>query len=81
MQNTDAAETTDTPEGDTQPDTQTTDAQDVEVQNIQVQPTAEQNAADTAVLGEVIVDANNDDVEIKESDKPYLALGADLTDA
>ena len=81
VQNTDAAETTDTPEGDTQPDTQTTDAQDVEVQNIQVQPTAEQNAADTAVLGEVIVDANNDDVEIKESDKPYLALGADLTDA
>lgn len=33
------------------------------------------------VQGDIIVDENNDAVEIKESDKPYLALGADLTDA
>lgn len=32
------------------------------------------------VQGDVIVDKNNDDVEIKETDKPYLALGADLTE-
>lgn len=29
---------------------------------------------------EIITDENNDDVEIKESDRPYLALGADLTE-
>ena len=32
------------------------------------------------VTGDVIVDENNDNVEIKEDDKPYLALGADLSD-
>ena len=32
------------------------------------------------VTGDVIVDENNDDVEIKKGDKPYLALGADLSD-
>ena len=32
------------------------------------------------VTGDVIVDENNDDVEIKKDDKPYLALGADLSD-
>ncbi|MBO5071079.1 MAG: DUF1002 domain-containing protein [Roseburia sp.] len=42
-----------------------------------------QNAADTqtpVVQGQVIVDENNDDVVITEKDKPYLALGADLTE-
>lgn len=29
---------------------------------------------------EVITDENNDDVEIKEDDRPYLALGADLNE-
>ena len=41
------------------------------------------NGSDTAssdVTADVIVDENNDDVEIKKGDKPYLALGADLTD-
>ena len=32
------------------------------------------------VTGDVIVDENNDTVEIKKDDKPYLALGADLSD-
>lgn len=32
------------------------------------------------VTGAVIVDENNDNVEIKKDDKPYLALGADLSD-
>lgn len=32
------------------------------------------------VTGDVIVDENNDNVEIKKNDKPYLALGADLSD-
>lgn len=37
-------------------------------------------ASDSAVSGEVIVGENNDDVKIKENDRPYLALGADLSD-
>ena len=37
-------------------------------------------AGNSEVQGEVIVDENNDDVVIKENDRPYLALGADLTD-
>ena len=32
------------------------------------------------VTGDVIVDENNDKVEIKKDDKPYLALGVDLSD-
>ena len=32
------------------------------------------------VTGDVIVDENNDNVEIKKDDKPYLAFGADLSD-
>ena len=32
------------------------------------------------MTGDVIVDENNDNVEIKKDDKPYLALGADLSD-
>ena len=32
------------------------------------------------VTGDVIVDENNDNVEIKKDDNPYLALGADLSD-
>lgn len=32
------------------------------------------------VEGDVIVDKNNDDVKIEENDRPYLSLGADLTE-
>lgn len=34
----------------------------------------------TNIQGEVSTDVNNDEVEIKENDRPYLALGADLTE-
>ena len=34
----------------------------------------------TNVTGDVIMDENNDKVEIKKNDKPYLALGADLSE-
>ena len=43
--------------------------------------TAEDDKKSTEnVTGDVIVDENNDKVEIKKDDKPYLALGADLSD-
>lgn len=43
--------------------------------------TVEDNKKSTEnVTGDVIVDENNDKVEIKKDDKPYLALGADLSD-
>lgn len=43
--------------------------------------TAEDDKKSTEnVTGDVIVDENNDNVEIKKDDKPYLALGADLSD-
>ncbi len=32
------------------------------------------------IKGEIITDVNNDDVKIEAKDKPYLALGANLTD-
>lgn len=32
------------------------------------------------VQGEVVVDKNNDNVQIQKNDRPYLALGADLTE-
>lgn len=32
------------------------------------------------VQGSIIVDENNDDVEIKANDRPYLSLGADLSE-
>lgn len=35
----------------------------------------------TDVTADVIVDENNDDVQITEEDRPYLALGADLSEA
>ncbi len=36
--------------------------------------------AESDVTADVLVDENNDDVVIAEEDKPYLALGADLTE-
>lgn len=42
---------------------------------------ADSTAQSKEIIGNVIVDENNDEVEIKEDDRPYLALGADLTEA
>lgn len=39
------------------------------------------SVTDGGVTGDIIVDENSDDVVIEEDDRPYLALGADLTDA
>ena len=38
-------------------------------------------SSESNLNGSVLEGANNDKVEIKEKDKPYLALGADLSDA
>lgn len=68
-ENTDAAVTNTSVEGTVT----TNDSQNTE---------AEKSTETTGnVSGQVVTDVNNDDVEIKETDKPYLALGADLTDA
>lgn len=69
-------------------------ATETETKNPNVEGTVEQNteasqdtqtsdseSKNNPVQGEVITDENNDDVEIKEDDRPYLALGADLSDA
>ncbi len=40
-----------------------------------------EKADELPVEGTIIADENNDDVVIKENDRPYLALGADLSDA
>lgn len=42
---------------------------------------ADSTAQSKEIIGDVIVDENNDEVEIKADDRPYLALGADLTEA
>ena len=42
--------------------------------------TGQSSTPQADVTADVIVDENNDDVEIKKGDKPYLALGADLTE-
>lgn len=39
----------------------------------------DQNESGSQDLKGTIVDENNDDVEIKENDRPYLSLGADLS--
>ena len=75
-----------------QPETETTE--ETEQQNTEQKNEGETGTAGTAetetesgtteqkeISGEVILDKNNDEVEIKATDKPYLALGADLTDA
>lgn len=41
---------------------------------------AEEVPAENMVQGEVVTGGNGDTVEIKENDRPYLALGADLSD-
>ena len=42
--------------------------------------TGQSSTPQADVTADVIVDENNDDVEIKKGDKPYLALGADLSE-
>ncbi len=68
------AETTD----GTESDSEEADSKETEpVQGSVTQDTEEENTS--AVQGEVTVDEDDDNVVVKENDKPYLALGADLT--
>ena len=46
----------------------------------EVSDSTDDSAAASDVTADVIVDENNDKVEIKKSDRPYLALGADLSE-
>ena len=39
-----------------------------------------ESSSETNITGTVILDENNDNVEIKKNDKPYLALGSDLSE-
>ena len=75
--------TTDSSASDTQGST-TTDSESTNsgtTDNVTGGVTVEDDKKSTEnVTGDVIVDENNDDVEIKKDDKPYLALGADLSD-
>lgn len=47
---------------------------------IKVNDEEETEQKSSEVKGTVIVDENNDDVEIRKNDKPYLSLGADLSE-
>ena len=58
---------------------QTTDEGSSDVTG-EVSDSADDSAAASDVTADVIVDENNDKVEIKKSDRPYLALGADLSE-
>lgn len=58
---------------------QTTDGGSSDVTG-EVSDSADDSAAAADVTADVIVDENNDKVEIKKSDRPYLALGADLSE-
>ena len=58
---------------------QTTDGGSSDVTG-EVSDSADESAAASDVTADVIVDENNDKVEIKKSDRPYLALGADLSE-
>lgn len=58
---------------------QTTDVGSSDVTG-EVSDSADDSAAASDVTADVIVDENNDKVEIKKSDRPYLALGADLSE-
>ncbi len=58
---------------------QTTDGGSSDVTG-EVSDSADDSAAASDVTADVIVDENNDKVEIKKSDRPYLALGADLSE-
>ena len=58
---------------------QTTDGGSSDVTG-EVSDSADDSATASDVTADVIVDENNDKVEIKKSDRPYLALGADLSE-
>ncbi len=58
---------------------QTTDGGSSDVTG-EVSDSADDATATSDVTADVIVDENNDKVEIKKSDRPYLALGADLSE-
>lgn len=58
---------------------QTTDGGSSDVTG-EVSDSADDATAASDVTADVIVDENNDKVEIKKSDRPYLALGADLSE-
>ena len=58
---------------------QTTDEGSSDVTG-EVSDSTDDSAAASDVTADVIVDENNDKVEIKKSDRPYLALGADLSE-
>lgn len=58
---------------------QTTDGGSSDVTG-EVSDSADDSAAASDVTADVIVDENNDKVEIKKSDRPYLALGSDLSE-
>lgn len=58
---------------------QTTDGGSSDVTG-EVSDSADDSAAASDVTADVIVDENNDKVEIKKSDRPYLALGADMSE-
>ena len=58
---------------------QTTDGGSSDVTG-EVSDSTDDSAAASDVTADVIVDENNDKVEIKKSDRPYLALGADLSE-
>ena len=58
---------------------QTTDGGSSDVTG-EVSDSADDATAVSDVTADVIVDENNDKVEIKKSDRPYLALGADLSE-
>lgn len=58
---------------------QTTDGGSSDVTG-EVSDSADDSTAASDVTADVIVDENNDKVEIKKSDRPYLALGADLSE-
>lgn len=75
METTESTETESTETESTETGSTENNAANVEGTVTQTNDTASQ-----PVQGEVIVDENNDDVKIAEDDKPYLALGADLTD-
>ena len=61
-------------------ETETSDSGNVTGDVTTTSESSEAATTNTNVEGTVIVDENNDDVEIKKSDKPYLALGADLSE-
>lgn len=61
-------------------ETETSDSGNVTGDVTTTSESSETATTGTNVEGTVIVDENNDNVEIKKSDKPYLALGADLSE-